>query len=96
MKNKSHLQKYSGPNSRYTCPNCGKPREFVLYINEETGQPYAPNVGICNRRDKCGYNYTPSQFFSDKGEIREIEIVPSRPPVTTHFDVVDEYYLRRH
>ena len=77
MKNKSHLQKYSGPNSRYTCPNCGKPRELVLYINEETGQPYAPNVGICNRRDKCGYNYTPSQFFRDKGEIREVEIVPT-------------------
>ena len=94
MKNKSHLQKYSGPNSRYTCPRCGKPRELVLYINEETGQPYATNVGICNRRDKCGYNYTPSQFFSDKGEIREVEIVPSRLPPTTKFDIIDDFYRR--
>lgn len=88
MKNKSHLQKYSGPNSRYTCPRCGKPRELVLYINEETGQPYALDVGICNRRDKCGYNYTPSQFFHDKGEIREIEIVPTRPADIIHFDTI--------
>lgn len=92
MQHKSHLQKYSGPNSRYTCPRCGKPRELVLYINEETGQPYALDVGICNRRDKCGYNYTPSQFFHDKGEIREIEIVPTRPATITKFDIIDDYY----
>ena len=96
MNYKYKLQPYNGRNSRYTCPKCGKHYEFILYVDAETNQPLAEHVGMCNRKDKCGYHYTPSDFFRDKGEVREIEIVPSRPPITTHFDVVDKYYLRHH
>ena len=27
-----HLQKYAGPTSRHTCPNCGGKRCFTLYV----------------------------------------------------------------
>lgn len=33
----------------------------------ETGQQLPDHVGICNRKDSCGYHYTPKQFFSDNG-----------------------------
>ena len=88
MNYKYKLQPYSGRNSRYTCPRCKKHHEFIRYVDAETNQPLADHVGMCNRKDKCGYHYTPSDYFRDNGEIREIEIVPSRPPVTTHFDTI--------
>ena len=31
----------------------------------ETGQQLPEQVGICNRKDSCGYHYTPKQFFAD-------------------------------
>lgn len=96
MRYKYKLQPYSGRNSRYTCPKCGKHYEFILYVDAETNQPLAEYVGMCNRKDKCGYHYTPSDFFRDKGEVRDIEIVPSRPSVTTHFNTIDFGYFSKH
>ena len=29
------LQKYAGPSSRYTCPNCGGAHKFTRYVDEE-------------------------------------------------------------
>jgi len=37
----------------------------VPYINAQTGQQLAANVGRCNRQDKCGYHYKPRQYFAD-------------------------------
>ena len=59
------LEPYSGRNSRFTCPNCEKPHQFTRYIDTETGEVIERNVGKCNRIDKCGYHYTPKQFFQD-------------------------------
>lgn len=55
------LEPYKGPNTRHTCPNCGKKNEYTRYINSE-GE-YAPiEYGICNRIEKCGYrNYPDSE-----------------------------------
>lgn len=55
------LEKYSGSRSRYTCPKCGRRGQFTRYIDLETGCYVGDNVGICNRRDKCGYHLTPWQ-----------------------------------
>ena len=60
-----HLEKYHGRNSRYTCPACGKPHQFTRYIDAETGEYLADNVGICNRVTSCGYHYTPKEYFQD-------------------------------
>lgn len=59
------LEKYSGQGSRYTCPGCGKHKVFTRYINSETGEHLADNVGICNRVVKCGYHYKPKDYFED-------------------------------
>lgn len=59
------LEPYSGPGSRYTCPECGRAGAFVRYIDTSTGEPLADNVGRCNREDSCGYHYKPGQYFKD-------------------------------
>ncbi len=64
MEHTFSLQKYSGPSTRRTCPQCGSKRCFTLYI-DETGEPLAGHVGRCDHESSCGYHYTPAQFFSD-------------------------------
>ncbi len=61
------LQPYTGRNSRFTCPKCEKPNQLTKYIDSETGEVLADHVGKCNRIDKCGYNYSPKQYYSDNG-----------------------------
>ena len=57
------LQPYTGRNSRYTCPACKKPYQFSKYVSTETGEVLDDEVGKCNRVDKCGYHFTPKQYF---------------------------------
>lgn len=64
---KFSLEKYHGASSRHICPNCGK-KEFVRYVNNETEEYLEEYVGKCNRIEKCGYHYTPKQYFDDKVE----------------------------
>ena len=60
-----YLQKYKGISTRHTCPQCGKKQSFTLYFDGNTHQPINNKVGKCNRESKCGYHYTPKQFFID-------------------------------
>ncbi len=87
------LEKYNGRSSRHVCPQCGRKQVFTRYIDNETKQYIADNVGKCNRIDKCGYHYTPKQYFDDNPWKRkdtfsifrnhrvfeEIEKVPPQP-----------------
>jgi len=57
------LEKYSGKSSRYECPKCHKQNQFTRYVDIETGESLSHDVGKCNRIDKCGYHYTPSEYF---------------------------------
>ena len=60
------LEKYRGISTRYTCPQCGRKHTFTRYIDTENNNNYlSDNVGKCNRLDKCGYHYTPKQYFTD-------------------------------
>ena len=69
LKTMYNLQKYKGISSRHTCPQCGRPHEFVLYV-DESGNKLSDNVGRCNRESSCGYHYTPKQYFLDHPEAR--------------------------
>jgi hypothetical protein len=61
------LEKYHTPASRHTCPQCGKRREFTLYVDARGEVELPANVGKCNREMNCGYHYTPRQYFKDAG-----------------------------
>jgi hypothetical protein len=48
------------------CPACKDRRKtFVLYTDNNTGEPLHLAVGKCDRADKCGHHYTPKQYFAD-------------------------------
>jgi hypothetical protein len=59
------LERYRGARTRHTCPSCGHLREFVRYIDTQTGTYLADHVGQCNREINCGYYYRPKQYFAD-------------------------------
>ena len=65
---KYSLEKYSGPGSRYKCPQCGR-REFVKYIDTLSGEYLSDLVGKCNRIEKCGYHYSPRDFGVENRKI---------------------------
>ena len=56
------LQIYSGPNSKWNCPNCLQ-KTLVRYIDSETDQYINDEVGRCDREVKCGYHFTAKQYF---------------------------------
>lgn len=64
------LEKYDRSKmNRYTCPGCGRKKEFTRYIDTMEIFFFPPNVGKCNRVNNCGYHYPPSQFFRDNPEV---------------------------
>ena len=68
MEHRYQLEAYKGMRSRYECPACHHKGVFVRYIDTQTGEYLAPDVGRCNREDHCGYHYTPKQYFADHPE----------------------------
>ena len=62
-----HLQKYSY-GSKISCPNCGKSRCFVRYVDEEGIIRFPDTVGKCDHENSCGYHYTPREYFHDHPE----------------------------
>ena len=70
------LERYRGLSTRYTCPQCGRKHTFTRYIDTENNNQYiSDNVGKCNRLDKCGYHYTPKQYFTDNPHKRDRYLV---------------------
>lgn len=67
-----HLQKYR-PGSKTTCPNCGKSRCFVRYIDEQGSISFPGNVGKCDHENSCGYHYTPKEYFKDNPDVLEMD-----------------------
>ena len=76
--NRYILQPYSGLNSRYTCPGCGKPKQFTRYLDTETNQLLSETVGRCNREVNCGYHLTPKQFFTDHPQREDFSFAPQQ------------------
>lgn len=70
-----HLQKYTaGKHTKQQCPQCSKYRCFVKYIDEEGKIVFPDHVGRCDHEDKCGYHYTPKDFFKDNPDMKPINI----------------------
>jgi Domain of unknown function (DUF6371)/Zinc beta-ribbon finger, putative len=59
------LEPYNGMKTRYNCPNCNKKSVFTRYLDNQTNEHLSDAVGICSRVIKCGYHYTPKQYFKD-------------------------------
>lgn len=81
MTHKYELEKYKGIRSRHECPVCHHKGVFSLYVDASTGSPLALDVGRCNREDKCGYHYTPRQYFKDNPDAMERAAYERRTPL---------------
>ena len=68
-----YLQPYKGKSPRHPCPACKTKYAFTLYLDGNTGQPIHPTVGKCNREIKCGYHYTPRQYFDEHPECKNTQ-----------------------
>ncbi len=79
--NQTYKYQLDRSSRKYQCPRCGK-RTFVLYL-DESGSPLSPNVGKCDRKDKCSWHYTPSDYFRDcqgRGGGVSVNTLPAPPP----------------
>lgn len=84
------LEPYKGMSTRYHCPECqSNEKTFSLYIDTETGEHLNNIVGRCNRESKCGYHYTPKQYFQDNNisfdtnrEYKLKKFTPQQKPVS--------------
>ena len=51
---------------KFTCPQCGRKKCFVRYIDTRNGNQYvADEVGKCDHQHSCGYHYTPGDYYRD-------------------------------
>lgn len=65
MYSQPYLQPYKGISTRHQCPSCETKNTFTYYLDGNTNEIIHPKVGRCERESKCGYHYTPKQFFID-------------------------------
>ena len=105
------LERYRGRGTRYVCPQCRRKQSFTRYIDTHNNNEYVnERVGKCNRLDKCGYHYTPKQYFEDnpwKRDVscsfvhshRENEQVnmnkPSPPPQPEPYGLIPRWFMER-
>lgn len=59
------LEKYKGPSTRHTCPDCGTAKTFTRYIDPDTGQHLAEDVGRCDRETSCSYHKPPREYYAE-------------------------------
>jgi len=52
---------------KHLCPSCQK-KQFVRYIDNETGNYLSTEVGRCDREINCGYHFTPKSYFKNKNK----------------------------
>ena len=55
------LDKRSGQEYKHICPLCNE-KDFVRYVDTQTMQYIADEVGQCNRLKECGYHYSPKEY----------------------------------
>lgn len=83
------LEPYSGTQSRYTCPHCGKRQKFTKYIDTQTGAHLAGHVGKCGRLEQCGYHYPPCEYFKANPDHKTPDIIAIKIPAQpVHFDTM--------
>ena len=97
------LEPYKGISTRHTCPNCHRQRCFSKYIDTEKQIQFPKYVGRCDHEQKCGYHFTPRDYFeqnpSEKDKLAEnsfrnyAPIKEIQPIATSYIDLdIGEFY----
>ncbi len=65
------LEPYKGVSTRHICPNCHRQRCFSKYIDTEKQIRFPDYVGRCDHEQKCGYHFTPRDYFEQNPSEKE-------------------------
>lgn len=84
------LEPYKSIASRHTCPACEQKRCFSRYIDSENQVSFPNHVGRCDREEKCGYHFTPKQYFEENPEKREEFPAYQLPQTRNHLPVKEK------
>ena len=57
------------PRRKFTCPSCHRHKCFTPYVDEEGLITFPEEVGICDHVNRCGYHFTPSEYFRNHPEV---------------------------
>lgn len=83
------LEPYKGITSRHICPECKHKRCFSRYIDTEKQIHFPEHVGRCDREQKCGYHFTPKEYFEQNPQQQvqtyERTTRPTPPPQPTNY-----------
>ncbi|MDR0745726.1 MAG: DUF6371 domain-containing protein [Mediterranea sp.] len=71
MSHRFILEPYKGVAFRHTCPECDHNRCFSRYIDTENVITFPEYVGRCDREQKCGYHFTPKDYFEQHPDRKE-------------------------
>lgn len=63
----------SRPRVKLTCPQCGRAKKLVRYTDTLGQISFPSHVGRCDRQFKCGYHYTPKDYFRDNPWLRNYD-----------------------
>ena len=75
-----HLLKYKDRNSRFRCPNCGRPHCFTPYVDENDVPVDVERYGRCDHEQSCGYNlYPPYEPNRQGGKVSALPKSGKRP-----------------
>lgn len=85
------LQKYSGQNNKWLCPNCNH-KTLVRYIDSVSAQYINDEVGRCDREIKCGYHFTAKQYFEAKRTLG-INYTPIRHSKPQIKPILKQHYI---
>ncbi len=90
---KYQLEKYSTKATRHECPHCKTKNSFARYVDERN-EYISPEVGRCNREDKCGYHLTPREYFANKGETYQKIIHVEQKPLPPTDYIPEDIMIR--
>ena len=79
---KNYRNRLEIPGKMHICPNtpCNQ-KTFTRYIDTHTGKYIHESVGMCSRKDKCGYHYPPHKYFSENPDMKsKVVITPGNIP----------------
>lgn len=66
------LEPYKSIATRHTCPACHRKRCFSRYVDTEKQISFPDHVGRCDHEQKCGYHFTPRNYFDEKPETKQM------------------------
>ena len=85
------LEPYKGIATRHTCPACQRKRCFSRYIDTEKRISFPDHVGRCDHEQKCGYHFTPRNYFDEKPEAKQELYEKSSLYISMHQAYIIEY-----